>query len=86
MTTEKTLTDEFEKVRPQLKSFVLRMTASMATKLQAMSQHILQHRIQLAKKRYLQKENILPPPSKKGMEVLLETQSSEEIILAFRVH
>ena len=29
MTTEKILTDEFEKVRPQLKSFVLRMTASV---------------------------------------------------------
>jgi RNA polymerase sigma-70 factor, ECF subfamily len=28
MTTEKTLTDEFEKIKPQLKSFVLRMTAS----------------------------------------------------------
>lgn len=29
MTTEKLLTDEFEKVRPQLKSFILRMTASV---------------------------------------------------------
>jgi RNA polymerase sigma-70 factor, ECF subfamily len=29
MTTEKTLTDEFEKIRPQLKSFILRMTASV---------------------------------------------------------
>ena len=29
MTTEKTLTDEFEKVRPQLKSFVLSLTASV---------------------------------------------------------
>jgi RNA polymerase sigma-70 factor, ECF subfamily len=29
MKTEKTLTDEFEKIRPQLKSFVLRMTASI---------------------------------------------------------
>ena len=29
MATEKTLTDEFEKVRPQLKSFLLRMTASV---------------------------------------------------------
>ena len=29
MTNEKTFTDEFEKVKPQLKSFILRMTASV---------------------------------------------------------